>query len=122
MNPSNKISQEEYKRELNRIHSGGATGSIRKDNSKAKARRQAISAVPGIRGMGPMGVHAGPFAVEITIHGKCRADIDNVAKGILDALNETACVDDRQCVELIARREREYIFLRNLYVRNNKCI
>ena len=110
MNPSNKISQEEYKRELNRIHSGGGTGSIRKDNSKAKVHRQAISAVPGLLGTGPMGVHAGPFAIEVTIYGKIRADIDNVAKGILDALNRTAYLDDRQCVELIVRRQSQDSF------------
>lgn len=110
MNPSNKISQEEYKRELNRIHSGGATGSIRKDNSKAKARRQAISAVPGLFGTGPMGIHEGPFAMEIRICGPCRADIDNVAKGILDALNRTAYLDDRQCVELIVMRQSQDSF------------
>lgn len=44
-----------------------------------------------------MGIHQGDFEIEIEIHGKCRADIDNVAKGILDALNGVAYVDDKQC-------------------------
>jgi Holliday junction resolvase RusA-like endonuclease len=110
MNPSNKISQEEYKRELNRIHSGGPASTIRPNHSKTKVRRQAISAVPGLFGTGPMGLHAGPFAIEVTIHGPCRADIDNIAKGILDALNGTAYVDDKQCVELIVRRQSQDSF------------
>lgn len=110
MTTSNKMSQEEYKRELNRVCRRGTAGSVRSNDTKTKVHRQAISALPGLLGTGPMGVHAGPFAMEITIHGPCRADIDNVAKGILDSLNATAYVDDRQCVELIVRREGENNF------------
>lgn len=110
MNTSNKMSQEEYKREINRVHRGGPSRSIRKNDPKTKIRRQAISAVPGVRGTGPLGIHEGPFAIEIAIHGKCRADIDNIAKGVLDSLNGTAYVDDRQCVELVVRCEGENNF------------
>lgn len=105
-----RMTTEEYKREINRVCRRGPTSSIRKNDPKTKVHRQAISAVPGIRGTGPMGLHDGSFAMEITIIGETNADIDNIAKGILDALNGTAYVDDRQCVELIVRREGENNF------------
>ena len=106
---SNRMTMEQY-REHNRVRCGGAAGSVRKNNPKTKVLRQTISALSGLLGSGPMGVHAGPFAIEIAIHGPCRSDIDNIAKGILDALNRTAYLDDRQCIELIVRRDNQDSF------------
>ena len=44
-------------------------------------------------------LHERKFKIEVEIHGKIRADIDNILKGVLDALNGVAYKDDRQCVE-----------------------
>ena len=50
-----------------------------------------------------MELHKGPFRIDVEIHGKCRADIDNVLKGVLDALNGVAYRDDKQCIEARVR-------------------
>ena len=38
------------------------------------------------------------FEIAISIYGKCRGDIDNVLKGVLDALNYIAYKDDKACI------------------------
>lgn len=45
-----------------------------------------------------------PVRVHIDIFSKTRADIDNIAKAILDGLNGVAFLDDRQVVELKIRK------------------
>ena len=72
--------------------------SVCKDNAKAKVCKQAIPEVSDVLKRSPGAFYSGSFRVEIEIHGKCRADIDNVGKGILDALNGVAYKDDRECV------------------------
>lgn len=46
----------------------------------------------------------GPIRVEVFFHQK-QADIDNLVKAILDALNQIAYEDDSQVVELHARKD-----------------
>ena len=38
------------------------------------------------------------FEIYIEIQGKTRADIDNILKGVLDAYNQIAYEDDRNCI------------------------
>ncbi len=52
------------------------------------------------------------FMLFLKIEGKTRADIDNIEKGVLDALNKIAYVDDRNCVATIKSK--------NKYSKNNK--
>lgn len=99
------MKKEDYIRECNRIRFDRYASTIQKNHAETKICRQTISSVSTVCGTCPIGIHEGPFSIEISIFGKCRADIDNVAKGILDALNGVAYSDDRQCVELIVRRE-----------------
>ena len=90
--------------EPNKVFCARGTRSVCKNDSKTKILRPSVQKVRSVQRNREMGLHSGPFSIEINIFGKCRADIDNVAKGILDALNGVAYSDDRQCVELIVRR------------------
>jgi len=99
MSQSNKMSLEEYRREVNRVHSSRHPNSVLPNNTKGKTRKQAVQKVQGVQRMGSGVLHAGPFRICVEIHGKCRGDIDNVLKGILDSLNGVAYKDDKQCVE-----------------------
>jgi len=38
------------------------------------------------------------FEIYIEIQGKTRADIDNILKGVLDAYNQIAYKDDKNCI------------------------
>ena len=77
----------------------GYPRAIRANNPKAKVLQPPIQAIPGLRRASAVGLHSGPFKIEVQIIGKCRADIDNVLKGILDALNGVAYSDDKNCVD-----------------------
>jgi crossover junction endodeoxyribonuclease RusA len=44
------------------------------------------------------------FAVTCVFHTASRADVDNLAKAVLDGLNGVAWKDDSQVVELLSRR------------------
>lgn len=52
------------------------------------------------------------FMLFLQIQGNTRADIDNIGKGVLDAFNKIAYVDDRNCVATIN--------LKNKYSKKNK--
>lgn len=82
------------------IQRGGDPSPVCKNNTKAKVRKQAIPKVQKLQAASPGPLYEGSFRIEIEIYGRCRADIDNVGKGILDALNGVAYKDDRQCVGL----------------------
>ena len=96
---SNKMSVEEYKREINRVHSPRKTRPIRKNNTKTKIRMQTVQKVSGVQGVCASSLFEGPFRIEVEIYGKCRADGSNILKGIEDALNGYAYKDDKQAIE-----------------------
>jgi Holliday junction resolvase RusA-like endonuclease len=52
------------------------------------------------------------FMLILKIEGKTRADIDNISKGVLDALNKIAYADDINCVATIN--------LKNKFSKKNK--
>ena len=81
------------------IHSPRDTGSVRQNDTAAKVRRQTVQKIQMLRDFDTDVLHGGKFSIEVEIFGKCRADIDNVLKGVLDALNGVAYIDDKQCVE-----------------------
>ncbi len=99
MPTSNKMTLEEYQNEVNKVHCSRQINSILSDHAALKVRKQAVSTISKLRRSSKDVLHTGPFRIEVEIHGKCRGDIDNVLKGILDALNGVAYQDDRQCVE-----------------------
>jgi|GEM_PF-6891064 len=45
-----------------------------------------------------------PVRVNIDVYSKTRADLDNIAKAILDGLSGIAFIDDRQVVDLRIRK------------------
>jgi len=45
-----------------------------------------------------------PVKVNIDVYSKTRADLDNIAKAILDGLSGIAFIDDRQVVDLRIRK------------------
>jgi len=94
---ANKMRREDYFDEINRVRSPRNSGSLRKDDAKAKVHKRPVQALSRICRIGSHGVHQGPFEIQVDIRGKCRADIDNVLKGVLDALNGVAYTDDKQC-------------------------
>ena len=95
MNPSNKMSQEEYKREINRIHRSGKAGSGSSDNTKAKAIFDTIRTVRSLQTDRPDIVFAGSYELDVFVFGKTRADEDNIRKAINDALQGVATRNDR---------------------------
>ena len=96
---TNRMTAKEYRNAINRVLHTRQACAVRKDNSETKTRESAIQKVQKLRGSGQVGLQTGPFRAEVEIHGQTRADIDNILKGILDALNGVAYQDDRQCVE-----------------------
>lgn len=100
----NKMTREEFLAELDHLHNTGKTSPIRKNHSKTKVPKPTISTVSGIRGVGEDLLHSGPLEIEIKIYGPPRADIDNIAKGILDSLNRVAYQDDRQVQKITVER------------------
>ena len=99
MKSKNRMSLDDYRTAINQLYGGGDTSPIRKNNTKTKARKQTIQKVHRLQKNSSVKLHEGPFEIEVKIHGKCRADIDNVLKGVLDSLNGLAYKDDRQCVK-----------------------
>lgn len=96
-----RMTAAEFRREFGDggIRGAGNPGAIRQNNARPKAQRRKLQTVQNVLRAGSNAIHAGPFRIEIEIFGKCRADIDNVLKGVLDALNGVAYVDDKKCVE-----------------------
>jgi Holliday junction resolvase RusA-like endonuclease len=96
-----RMTAAEFRREFvdGGVHSPRNTRPIRENDAKTKIRGQAIQKVQTVLGTCSKSIHKGPFRIEVEIVGKCRADIDNVLKGVLDALNGVAYIDDKQCVE-----------------------
>ena len=99
----NRMTKEQYKNEINRVHGSRKARTVRKNNTKTKTLLQAVPPISGLQGFCSTELYKGPFKIEVDIHGKCRGDIDNVLKGILDSLNGFAYADDRQCREARVR-------------------
>ena len=95
MTPKNRMTKEEYKDELAKLHRSGETGASRKNYEKTNALKQTVLALRGIqRHCAPI-VFDSLYRLNIEVHGKTRADEDNIRKAINDALQGVATRNDR---------------------------
>jgi len=100
MKTANKLTKEQYKREINRVRSTGKTSAVHKSDTQAAIEQAYDTAVQTLRDLqsfnGDLFLGRVPFDLKITIHGQSTADGTNVYKGIEDALNKLAWYDDQQ--------------------------
>ncbi len=75
---------------------------ICKNNAKAEIREQAMEKICYLQGGGSNLLFVGDFEIKVKIVAKSKADIDNITKGILDALQGTAYGNDRNCRKMSA--------------------
>lgn len=99
----NKINKIEYKKIL-KSNGSRKTRSVSSDNTKAKVLRQAISKVSRILPNRKDLLFPGSFSIETCIVGYRKGDVDNVGKGILDALQDIAYGNDRDCEDFRSYR------------------
>ena len=92
---ANRMSRDEYK--AIQVQNTGQSSAMHSNYEKAKVLRQAVSEVRSLQGNRPPVLFPGQFGIKVKIHTNRRPDRDNVEKGILDALNGVAFVDDRDC-------------------------
>ena len=102
-----KMSAKEFKNQKNKVHSTRKSSTLCKDNAETKIRLPKIQKVQGVRRSSCSTLFEGSFRIAVKINGKTRADIDNILKGVLDALNGIAYKDDRQCVDARVYRGRD---------------
>lgn len=106
MKGSNRMSVEEYRREILGIHNTGKAGAVHKGNQEAtfeQAYHAAAEALSHLQGTdGALFLGRTLFDLRIEIHGETQADGANVYKGIEDALNRIAWFDDKQNVHFRA--------------------
>lgn len=98
------ITKNDFKRIKNKLRRSGS-GSMRKDNAKAKVRKPSVSKISCVQGASEDFVFRGFIGLEMHIKGKTRADIDNVAKGVADGLQGIAYENDRDIVEMYIKRD-----------------
>lgn len=98
MKPKNYISREQYTSEINKIHGSRATSASSKNYEKANEIRQAISKIRSLQTYRPSILFDGPYRLDIAVHGKTRADEDNIRKAINDAVQGTATRNDRDSI------------------------
>ena len=94
---NNKVSRDEYKKMLKNNCSRKASSSSA-NYEKANEIRQAISKIRSLQTYRPSILFDCPYRLDITVHGKTRADEDNIRKAINDALQGTATRNDRDSV------------------------
>jgi hypothetical protein len=104
----NKLTKEAYKREINKICCSRQASSIRKNNPETKVLRQAVGEIQRILPHCTNFLFPGRFGIEICVVGYLRGDVDNVGKGILDALQSTAYGNDRDCDDFRSYRDHNY--------------
>ena len=93
----NKISREEYEK-INKVSGSGKAGSGREDYEKAKVLQSAISKVRGLQTYRPPVLFDGPYRINVRVHGRTRADEDNIRKAINDAIQGVATRNDRDSI------------------------
>ena len=85
-----------------KIQNTRSSSSVRKNNSKSKICKQTIPKIQKIQSNSEDFLFIGNFGIKIKATGESRADIDNIAKGILDSLEKVAYANDRKCRQVSA--------------------
>jgi hypothetical protein len=98
-----RLSEKEWKalqKKSNKIQGTGKTGAIHKSDQEAIIEREHNVAVQTLRNLqmfgGDLFLGRNDFDLDISIHGKTKADDSNVYKGVEDSLNKVAYRDDKQ--------------------------
>lgn len=84
------------KRNVIRIHRARRTRTLCQNDPTAKVHKFAMETLPVLQSFCCSHLHGGDIAVKVEIKHRSRADIDNVLKGILDALQGIVYENDRQ--------------------------
>jgi hypothetical protein len=79
------------------------SSSLRQNYTTTKVLRQTISEIQGILNNYKNILFIGSFGIEIETNST-KADIDNIAKGIIDALQGFAYTNDKACQEICVKR------------------
>ncbi len=90
------MSRDEYK-EMLKNNNSWQTRAIRSDHTETKVLRQTVAEIQRILPHCKDFLFPHHFRLEVCIVGYGRGDVDNVGKGILDALQGTAYGNDRDC-------------------------
>lgn len=77
-----------------------------KESSKDEAYHLAIQTIRDLEGIVNTPLFGGDIATDIRVYGKTTADIDNVAKGVHDAMQGLVYENDRQIFDTRCRRNR----------------
>jgi len=70
-----------------------------KNDTKDEVFKQAVEAIRDIQGLMPDFLFRGSIGLKVTVEGKTRADIDNIFKGVSDALQGLIYKNDKQVVK-----------------------
>lgn len=84
------------KRNVIRIQRPRRTRSLRQDDPTAKVHKFAMETLPVLQSFCRSHLHTEDIAAKVEIKHRSRADVDNVLKGILDALQGIVYENDRQ--------------------------
>lgn len=99
-----RLTQNEYKRIKHNVHSPSRRA-VRQDDATDEAHQQAIQTLRDIQGADIGLLFGSCVGIRCVINGKTPADIDNVFKGVADALQSHAYKNDRQVCEGYIRRD-----------------
>lgn len=80
----------------NRIPRPRPTRALHPNYAETKVHKLALAALPVLQSFCGSHLHGGDIAVKVEINNRSRADVDNVLKGILDALQGIVYENDRQ--------------------------
>lgn len=96
-----RVTSEEFRRDY--IQGSRKTSPSRTDDQTADVCKQAVSAIQHLQGCCRDQLLPGLLSIDLAIIGNTPADIDNIAKGILDGTQGIVFKDDKQFKELAIR-------------------
>jgi len=85
-----------YNRNVIRIQRPRRTRSLHPNDAETKVHKLALATLPVLQDFCRSHLHSGDIAAKVEINHRSRADVDNVLKGILDALQGIVYENDRQ--------------------------
>ena len=98
-----KVSLDEYRNMVRDGVSGSRKASaIRKDHAEDEVYKQAMEALRHIQSFSSDMLHRSDVGIKMQFPRESRADVDNLSKAILDALQRVVYYDDKQVKHIIA--------------------